>query len=100
MSNRPAAAPDLCLRHLPRRRCFRHIPQGAAPAWRVPPAPEAQEDVIVDQTCIVDQACSPAEHAAAIAAFKNGASVNAVAGLLGKTPGSVEWLLKKSGAGT
>jgi hypothetical protein len=49
----------------------------------------------VDQTCI--QTCSPAEHAAAIAAFKNGASVNAVAGLLGKTPGSVEWLLKKSG---
>jgi hypothetical protein len=45
----------------------------------------------------MDQTCSPAEQAAAIAAFKNGASVNAVAGLLGKTPGSVEWLLKKSG---
>jgi hypothetical protein len=45
----------------------------------------------------VDQTCSPAEQAAAIAAFKNGASVNAVAALLGRTPGSVEWLLKKSG---
>lgn len=45
----------------------------------------------------MDQTCSPAEQAAAISAFKNGASVNAVAGMLGKTPGSVEWLLKKNG---
>jgi hypothetical protein len=45
----------------------------------------------------VDQTCSPAEKAAAIAAFKKGASVNTVASLLGKTPGSVEWLLKKHG---
>jgi hypothetical protein len=54
-------------------------------------SPHAQEDIVMDQTC------SPAEQATAIAAFKNGASVNAVAGLLGRTPGSVEWLLKKSG---
>jgi hypothetical protein len=45
----------------------------------------------------VDQTCSPADEAAALAAFKNGASVNAVAGLLGKSPGSIEWLLKKNG---
>jgi hypothetical protein len=72
MSNRPAAAPDL-------------------PARRLALAPEAQENIVVDQIC------SPAEQAAAVAAFKNGASVNAVAALLGRTPGSVEWLLKKSG---
>jgi ubiquitin len=72
MSNRPAAAPDL-------------------PARRLAPAPEALENIVVDQTC------SPAEQAAAIAAFKRGASVNAVAALLGRSPGSVEWLLKKSG---
>jgi hypothetical protein len=45
----------------------------------------------------VDQTCSPAEQAAAISAFKNGASVNTVASMLGRTPGSVEWLLKKNG---
>jgi hypothetical protein len=44
----------------------------------------------------VNQTCSSAERAA-IAAFKNGASVNRVAGLIGRTPGSVEWLLKKNG---
>jgi hypothetical protein len=44
----------------------------------------------------VNEICSPAEQAA-IAAFKNGASVNQVAALSGRTPGSVEWLLKKSG---
>jgi hypothetical protein len=44
----------------------------------------------------VKETCSPAEHAA-IAAFKNGASLNRVAGLIGRTPGSVEWLLKKNG---
>ena len=44
----------------------------------------------------VNETCSPAEQAA-IAAFKNGASVNRVAGLVGLTPGSVEWLLKKNG---
>jgi hypothetical protein len=43
----------------------------------------------------VDQTCSPAERA--ISAFKNGASVNALANMLGRTPGSVEWLLKKNG---
>jgi hypothetical protein len=45
----------------------------------------------------VDQTCSPAEQAAAVSAYKNGASVNAVASMLGRTPGSVEWLLKKNG---
>jgi hypothetical protein len=45
----------------------------------------------------VDQSSPPADEAAAIAAFKDGASVNAVAGLIGRTPGSVEWLLKKNG---
>jgi hypothetical protein len=49
------------------------------------PGRKTQEDIVVDQTC------SPAEQAAAISAFKNGASVNAVASMLGKTPGSVEW---------
>jgi hypothetical protein len=44
----------------------------------------------------VNETCSPAEQAA-IAAFKNGASVNRVAGLIGRTPGSIEWLLKKNG---
>jgi hypothetical protein len=44
----------------------------------------------------VNETCSPAEQAA-IAAFKNGASVNRVAALIGRTPGSVEWLLKKNG---
>jgi hypothetical protein len=64
-------------------------------AWPVAPGhglpgPLTQED-------IVDQICSPAEQAAAISAFKNGASINAVASMLGKTPGSVEWPLKKNG---
>jgi hypothetical protein len=44
----------------------------------------------------VNETCSPAEQAA-IAAFKNGASVNRVAALIGRTPGSVEWLLNKNG---
>ena len=44
----------------------------------------------------MNETCSPAEQAA-IAAFKNGASVNRVAALIGRTPGSVEWLLKKNG---
>jgi hypothetical protein len=44
----------------------------------------------------VNEICSSAERAA-IAAFKNGASVNRVAALIGRTPGSVEWLLKKNG---
>ena len=44
----------------------------------------------------MNEICSPAEQAA-IAAFKNGASVNRVATLIGRTPGSVEWLLKKNG---
>jgi hypothetical protein len=44
----------------------------------------------------VNETCSSAEQAA-IAAFKNGASVNRVAVLIGRTPGSVEWLLKKNG---
>jgi hypothetical protein len=44
----------------------------------------------------VNEICSPAEQAA-IAAFKNGASVNRVAALIGRTPGSAEWLLKKNG---
>jgi hypothetical protein len=43
----------------------------------------------------VNETCSPEQ--AAIAAFKNGASVNRVAALIGRTPGSVEWLLKKNG---
>src|SRR5271156_5289338 len=54
------------------------------------PARNAQENIAVNETC------SPAEQAA-IAAFKNGASVNRVAALIGRTPGSVEWLLKKNG---
>jgi hypothetical protein len=54
------------------------------------PARNAQEYIAVKETC------SPAEQAA-IAAFKNGASVNRVAGLIGRKPGSVEWLLKKNG---
>jgi hypothetical protein len=54
------------------------------------PARNAEEYIAVNRTC------SPAEQAA-LAAFKNGASVNRVAGLVGRTPGSVEWLLKKNG---
>jgi hypothetical protein len=50
-----------------------------------------------NQEDTVDQICSPTEQVAAISAFKNGASINAVASMLGKTPGSVEWLLKKNG---
>jgi hypothetical protein len=56
-------------------------------------------DITLDNVVVpaADETCSPHEQAAAISAFRNGASVNAVAALLGKSPGSVEWLLKKHG---
>jgi hypothetical protein len=85
MSNRAAAAPDLPARPV----AAAPASDAAAPAGL--PGRKTQEDIVVDQTC------SPAEQAAAISAFKNGASVSAVASMLGKTPGSVEWLLKKNG---
>src|SRR5262249_55416910 len=91
MSNRPAAAPALPARPAapaPEREAAARPPiSGACPTA----ASRTQEDIVVDQTC------SPAEQAAAISAIKNGASVNAVASMLGTTPGSVEWLLKKNG---
>ena len=57
-----------------------------------PPAPRLE--CSGEHRC--ERICSSAERAA-IAAFKNGASVNRVAALIGRTPGSVEWLLKKNG---
>jgi hypothetical protein len=78
-----------------------------APTPRDAGAPENQEDIVLESTLdttldtvvapLADQTCSPDEQAVAISAFRNGASVNAVAALLGKSPGSVEWLLKKHG---
>jgi|SRR5271163_4801224 len=104
MSIRPAAAPARPAAAKPVRTQRSAVPSHGirsnkslrnSPPNQSPPhgtrAPETQEDIVVDQTC------SPAERAAAISAFKNGASVNAVASMLGKTPGSVEWLLKKNG---
>jgi hypothetical protein len=96
MSNRLAAAPNLPVAGLSPGRVAtpvspNHRDRASHQTGHDLAGRKTQEDIVVDQTC------SPAEQAAAISAFKNGASVNAVASMLGKTPGSVEWLLKKNG---
>jgi hypothetical protein len=86
----------------PQRRRRRRFLQGLA-LPRDAGAPENEEDIVLETTLdtvaapLADRTCSPDEQAAAISALRNGASVNAVAALLGKSPGSAEWLLKKLG---